>query len=232
MRALEAAVVAAAGGALAWLTGLPLDLELWTASVGALNGAISGWNRVYPWTQPSGWVGFVLDSTWGLIGTAGSVLFHLIQKLAPSGRYLPELSERRGRHVYDGGYRIKPAFATAVGNVVTNAGGPGGINGPSGPRRRLLIDRHEMLHVWQNRLFGPLFPILYSSWAVVAGLVGAILGLRPGRTLRKAVITLAYYDNPFEYWAYRRDRYWPPRGADPDLVWPGRHRDERSEQIV
>ena len=35
------------------------------------------------------------------------------------------------------------------------------------------------------------------------------------------MLTLAYYNNPFEYWAYRRDRYWPPAGADQSLAWKG-----------
>ena len=30
---------------------------------------------------------------------------------------------------------------------------------------------------------------------------------------------LAYYDNPFEYWAYNNDNNWPPSGADPSLRW-------------
>jgi hypothetical protein len=226
MRVLETALTATLGALLGWLAGWPLDLGIWTAAVAALNGGLSGFHRIYPWKTGTGWAGFVLDSTWGLIGTAASLLFHLVQLVMPSGRYREELSTRRGRHVYDGGYRIKPGFATAIGNVITNAGGTAGLDGAGGPRRRLLVDRHEMLHVWQHRWFGPLFPVLYTAWALIAGLIGIVVAVATKRPIGKSVVTLAYFDNPFEYWAYRRDRYWPPGGADPGLAWKGSIRED------
>jgi hypothetical protein len=33
------------------------------------------------------------------------------------------------------------------------------------------------------------------------------------------VETAAYYDNPWEVWAYTNDNNWPPAGANPKLVW-------------
>ena len=53
-----------------------------------------------------------------------------------------------------------------------------------------------------------------------AGLATALITDR--RRIWSVVETFAYYDNPFEYWAYRKDRYWPPRGAHPRFVWPPR----------
>lgn len=221
MRGLEVAAVGAGGAVLGWLVGLPLGLAPAAAAIGGVNGIISGWRGVYGWRTPTGWIGFLLDSTWGLVGTAGSVLFHAVQAVMPSGRYRNDLSLRRGRHVYEGGYRLKSGFASAIGNVITNADGRSGLDGAGGPRRRRLIDRHEMLHVWQQRGFGPLFPLLYAAWALVAGSVGLVVGLTTRRSIGKSMLTLAYYNNPFEYWAYRRDRYWPPAGADKALAWRG-----------
>ena len=34
------------------------------------------------------------------------------------------------------------------------------------------------------------------------------------------VQTAAYYDNPWEVWAYRAQGNWPPAGANPKLLWP------------
>lgn len=232
MAALEATLVGVAGGVLGWLAGLSVGLSPLGAAIGAVAGFISGIRGIYDWRAASGWIGFILDSTWGLITTAGSVLFHLVQTVMPSGSYRADLSQRRGRHVYEGGYRIKPGFATAIGNVITNADGTTGLDGPGGPRRRLLIDRHEMLHVWQHRWFGPFFPLLYTVWTLVGAIVGLIMGAVTIRPTGRTILTLAYYDNPFEYWAYRRDRYWPPAGADPALAWRGKAKDERSETLL
>ena len=63
MRTLETALTAIFGALLGWLTGWPLHLGVWTAAVGGLNGALSGFHRIYPWKTGPGWAGFVLDST-------------------------------------------------------------------------------------------------------------------------------------------------------------------------
>lgn len=225
MRWIETAVVAVVGAALGWITGLPLGLTWIGASIGGLNGLIAGRQQIYNWKGVAGWAGFILDSTWGLVGTAGSLFFHGLQRLLPTGVYRPELSRRQGRHVYAGGYRLKAGFATAIGNVITNADGLSDLDGAGGPRRRLLIDRHEMLHVWQHRWFGPLFPALYTAWFVMGTLFGVVLATVTSRPIAKSVLTVAYYDNPFEYFAYRRDHYWPPAGADVDLAWKSKRSD-------
>ena len=33
------------------------------------------------------------------------------------------------------------------------------------------------------------------------------------------VETCSYYTNPFEWWAYSRDSYWPPHGKVADVGW-------------
>ena len=54
----------------------------------------------------------------------------------------------------------------------------------------------------------------------VAGVgVGVWLVRRPRTPLFKAVETLGYHTNPFEWWAYSRDDYWPPNGKVEGLGW-------------
>lgn len=235
----EAVATGIAGAALGGVTLTPVGLTTVGAVVGGANGAISGWRRVYDWRRAGGIAGFVLDSTWGLIGTAIGVAVHAVQRTRSDARYHDELSRRQGYHVYAGGVRLKRGFAVTWGNVISNAAGVRGLD-PStaaGRGRRALIIRHEALHVWQSRLFGPLYPVLYGGWIVAGAAVGLVVGLARGGGVYRAVETLAYYDNPFEVWAYRRDGKWPPRGADESLVWGARrrastgvggHRDEAS----
>jgi hypothetical protein len=219
----EAAVTGAAGAILGGATLAPVGLGVPGAIVGGINGIISGRRRIYDWRRPSGWAGFVLDSTWGLIGTGAALGVHALQKLRQDkGSYRTDLSARKGRHVYQTGVTMRRGFAMAVGNTVTNLG--------AGESRIELLERHEMLHVWQARLFGPLFPLLYGGWTVAGYLLGAVTGLRTGRGVRRIADTFGYYNNPFEYAAYRRQGVWPPPDADPVYAWGDRG--ETTETIV
>ena len=222
----EAVVASLAGAALGGATLTPVGLTPVGALVGGANGAISGWRQVYDWRRARGVAAFVLDSTWGLIGTTIGVGVHAVQSTRSDAAYHDELSRRHGYHVYAGGVRLRRGFAVTWGNVVSNAAGVRGLD-PStaaGRGRRALVRRHEALHVWQNRLFGPLYPALYGGWFVFGAAAGLITGLARGRDVYRAVETLAYYDNPFEVWAYARDGKWPPRRADASLVWGARRR--------
>ncbi|MGO9383476.1 MAG: hypothetical protein ACLP4W_15675 [Mycobacterium sp.] len=42
----------------------------------------------------------------------------------------------------------------------------------------------------------------------------------PNQDWFSLVETAAYYDNPWEVWAYANDNNWPPPGANPALLWP------------
>jgi len=216
-RVLEAATSGAAGATLGGFTLSKLGLWPLGAAVGGINGAISGWRQIYDWRRPSGWAGFLLDSTWGLIGTTSSLVLHAIQ--INRGTYLPSLSRRRGRHVYGRGFTVRKGFAVTVGSAITN------IQGESGLVREELLERHEMTHVWQHRWLGPLFPLVYGSWMVGGAAVGAVVALKRGDDLRHTIDTIAYYDNPLEYFAYRRQGAWPPSGAHRRYAW-GRHNGE------
>lgn len=211
----EAAATAVVGAALGWFAGawIATGLGVAMAVVAGLNGAISGYRRIYPWRLTAGLIGFVLDSTWAIIPTAGGLLAHLGAAVKGDPGYDASLSTRRNRHVYRRGVSLKPGYALTVGNVVGGAG-----NLDSARRRRLITD-HEYVHVWQARWFGPFYLVLYALWAGLGALAGVVLWLVRGRkqALGTMVESVAYYLNPFEWWAYSRDNLWPPPGKVPDL---------------
>lgn len=226
--------VAAGSGAvfLAWLALSPLDSFAYILpEVGAvaagLNGLISGAAGIYAWRRPQGWMSFLLDSTWGLVGVSAGLLLHIANRFHPDPAYLAAMSRRSNRHVYEGGFSTRPGFALAMGNVVSSGGGASGLRGdsPAAVRRRRLVDVHEGTHLLQNRILGPLYPSAYLGWMAAAGAIGTVVGLVTDRKrLWRVVDTFAYYNNPFEYWAYRKDDYWPPRGAHSRYAWGKRAR--------
>jgi len=218
---------AALGGALGLLGGAPVAIALGT--VAGLSGGLAGWRRVYDWRAARGWIAFAADSTWGLAGTTLGVVLHLADLALPRAAYRDDLSRRRNRHWFDGGARLRRGFVLTLGNVVSGAP-PAGR--PGEERTRRAIERHEDLHIWQNRVFGPLYPAGYAAWCALGVVVGlATWVARRGRPrLARLIETAAYYDNPFEFWAYRRDGRWETSHADPVLKWRRpRSRRERSE---
>ena len=130
---------------------------------------------------------------------------HALSRRGDPG-YLPELSRRQGRHVYRHGFSPRKRFAFTVGNTITNA------RDIEDESRRKLIERHEGLHVWQQRWFGPLFPLVYGLWMVGGALTGSVAWLfhRDREAWAVVVERHAYYYNPFEHWAYAADHDWPP----------------------
>lgn len=215
-RSAEAAAASVAGGAIAGAAWSLVDLDLAVAAavVGTINGVLAGWRGIYCWRSIRGWVAFVLDSTWALITTAAALFAHAVAALQRRpGNFVPELSERAGRHVYVKGFAPRSGFLTTLGNVVSGAG--------TGARRRRVVELHEDVHIWQARWFGPLYPAIYGLWTVLGGAVGAVRWLVRGRQERlwRVVETTAYYSNPFEWWAYSRQGRWPPPGAIASLTW-------------
>lgn len=221
MKWAEAIVVAAAGGILGGELLALFDLYWFGAVPAGVAGAISGYRQIYDWKELKGSLAFLLDSTWGLVLTAGGVLIHLANFASHTADYRPELSIRQNRHVYGGGVAVKRGYAWTVGNVTTNAD-TSRLDDPSQLERRLqFLRRHEDRHIWQSRLLGPFFPILYLGWMAIGAVVAVgIWAVRRG-SLGKTIETIAYYDNPFEYMAYVADERWPHPDADPGLSWPG-----------
>ena len=226
MRLFEAAVAAAAAAAIAFFAvdflGGATSLAAAVAVPAGLNGLLGGARRIYAWKTIGGWGAFVLDSSWPLISTTLGVLVNLANLLNRHSGFGPEFSVRKNRHVFARGFALKRGFANTQGPVISNATCG---RGDDLAVHRNLIERHEGLHVWQQRWFGPIHPLVYVVWGVVGMIVGAVYGVvsRKRRVAKVRVGTLmetaAYYDNPFEYWAYRNDDRWETNSAHPALKW-------------
>lgn len=216
----EAVGTAVAGAALATSVGLPLGIVPLAAAVGAANGAVSGWRGIYAWRDPRGIAAFVLDNTWALLNTTTGLISNTVSQFTSGrGGYSPALSLRQDRHVYAGGMRLKKGFATTWGNVVTGAGEIDGDEARAVRRRQLVTD-HEDVHVWQSRLFGPVFLVVYIGWTVIGGAVGIVRwAVHRDAPLGQYIESTGYYANPFEWWAYSRDAHWPPRRALATRIW-------------
>ena len=211
----ETIATAAAGALLAGGVGSLLGVGVPAAIVGGLNGAISGRRRIYDWGSAKGVAAFAIDSSWSLTTTTAGLVAHGVAALRRDAGYSPELSERQNRHVYARGLQPRKGFAITFGNVVNGAGDVGQ------PRRAKLVTDHEDVHVWQARLFGPTYPVLYLGWMVGGGAAGVLVWAvrRRDQPLTKVVESCAYYLNPFEWWAYSRDDHWPPQGKLDQLGW-------------
>ncbi len=167
---------------------------------------------IYDFSTPRGWAAFLLDYTWGLPDTAVGYGVQLINLFEPNAGYDPVLSKQVGSIVFRGGISLQPGFATTFGNVTTNLG--------YGPAADDLMQNHEELHVWQNRIFGPLYWGSYGAWSVGGVIVGTGYWLlHPNLNWYSLVQTAAYYDNPWEVWAYANDHLWPPPWVNPVLLW-------------
>lgn len=168
------------------------EVVLVAAAVGLLNGVLAGLLSIYAWDSPVGWVSFLLDHTWGLIGTAIAMLLHVVNLFWLGGRkYADSLSRHKNRYVYDGGFGFAH-YAFTQGLVTSN------LNSSRGD----LVD-HETLHIWQSRLFGPIFQATYITWFVVGALIGSCVSLFVKQSWFQTVTDMAYLDNPWETWAYK-----------------------------
>jgi RHS repeat-associated protein len=207
---LETALTTTVGMFLGAITGSVLGPvgAIVGAVMGGLNGLISGAMEIYDWGDWSGWVAFLADSTWGLVGTSLGNIVHIINLFWPDSNYNYDLSHRKNRHVYEGGMRLKGGFAFTQGNVISNAGAVS----PN------VLENHEMFHVWQSRLFGPYFQYTYVAWAYVGFFVATIGWFTDtDKDWGDIMFSVCYLDNPFEYWAYKNaGQTWPRSGGDPD----------------
>lgn len=167
---------------------------------------------IYDFRDWRGWASLALDYTWGLPGTVLGYGLHLVNSVTPGAVYDANLSRLVGWHVYHGGVGL-PGFATTLGNVSTHVG--------TSPMAMDVLLNHEQVHVWQSRIFGPVFQGTYVGWMVGGSVVGtAYWVLHPNENLYSLIETAAYYDNPWEVWAYAYDHSWPPAKANPALLWP------------
>ena len=132
----------------------------WIATaVGAFTGMLAGVWGSHRW-YGLGWLAFPLDVTWGLAGSTNACLLHLVN-FAWAGHADAPADRRRENHRYVAGFAFKSGFAFTQGSVMSNLHlGPG-----------TDLWGHENTHVWQNRLFGPLFTLGYLAWAAMAVLI-------------------------------------------------------------
>lgn len=148
--------------------------------IGGVYSAIAFGKSIYA-IAPLSLFGYFLDMTWSLLNTAAALLVWLPVSAAAGGTMkTPDSnSQRSGTFVFPNNPRGGGYAATTIGTVI--AGG---------------WDSHEETHVWQARLVGPFYMIVYiTSFAL-----NAVFRLV---TLKTADIGKeAYYRIPFEDWAY------------------------------
>jgi len=194
---------AALGGAVGLLGGAPLAIA--TGVSAGINGAFGGYRQSTTGAAPRG--GSPLPRT-----PPGPGRDHAGQRPQPGQPRRAQGGVPRGLQppaeppcVRERARPCRRGFALAHGNVISNAStGRESL----AEERRPFIDRHEGLHVWQSRIFGPIYQVVYVVWFAGAG---PWSGPPPGRSSARsedeeAVETAAYYDNPFEFWAYKARR--------------------------
>ena len=165
------------------------DRLLWLATgVGAFTGMMDGLWRIHRW-KGTGPLTFLLDVTWGLAGTTNACLFH-VHNAAWSGH---AQEPRTGAHRYERGFTLVSGFAITQGAVMSNTKSGAGT----------ALYAHERAHVWQNRIFGPLYTLTYLAWMVLLFIPGIVAGLVSRAGAGAGIMGLCYYNNPWEAWAYR-----------------------------
>lgn len=209
----ETILAGVVGAVLAGLTGRILGVGRWATVVGLTSGLIVGRRGVYDWRSRRGVIAFVADHTWALSTTTSGLIAMGANRLTDAG-YEPSLSHRQNRMVYRRGFVLRRGFAVTFGNVVNGAAD---VDGRFDDSRRELVTVHEETHVWQARIFGPVYPLVYALWFVGGTLVGATKWLLSDRSvaLSRMVDVDAYYRNPFERHAYTLQGVsTPPHAAD------------------
>jgi hypothetical protein len=183
-----------------WLMGkdlvISVESHLYLAmAVGCLTGMMDGLWRTRDWTdvKGSGVLGFLMDVTWGLAGATNGCLLHGVNVF---GLVWSDHSDddRQGAHRYRSGFAMKSGYAFTQGEVMSNMSG----HSPGSD-----LYNHEKLHVWQNRLAGPLFTLTYLGWMAVMFIPSLIAGAAiQGATVGETIFWWCYMDNPWEVWAY------------------------------
>lgn len=213
----EAITVGVAGALLGGITGRIVGFPVLGTAIGALSGAVSGARRMYDWKSTRGIGAFVLDHTWALATTTASVVATGVNA-ATGARVDESLTTRQNRMTFDKGLVLRRGFAVTFGYVVNGAADR---DGTMSERRRKLVTHHEDQHVWQARMFGPIYPVVYAGWFAIGSIVATAKWIVNGRTTKliDEIDATAYYRNPFEWHAYSCDDNWPPHGVDATKVW-------------
>lgn len=187
----------------------PECLLLLATIVGAFVGMMDGIWRIHNW-KGLGWLSFPLDMTWGLAGLNYGLLLHLVN--FAWGDHATET--RKNGHRYQSGFRIKSTYAFTQGSVMSNLSDAPGTD----------LFSHEMLHVWQNRAFGPFFTLNYIGWMLfwlIPGLIAGLVRKKPNGERVGAgsgIERWSYYNCPWEVWAYAVQEV-DRNDFGPELIW-------------
>jgi hypothetical protein len=157
--------------------------------VGGMSGAMNGLWRIYDWGG-LGWIAFPLDVTWALAGNTLGCLLHIINFAWGDHGDEP----RPNAHRYASGFRLQSGFAFTQGAVMSDLTDTPGQD----------LYRHEVTHVWQDRIFGPMYTLTYLGWMVVWLVPSLIFGVIKVGTAGFASGPKAwcYFNNPWEVRAY------------------------------
>jgi hypothetical protein len=141
-------------------------------------------------------LGYIVDVTWSLLNSLAGLAIWIPAALIAGGKFLTPTddSRRSGSFVYDKNPRGGDFTngATTIGTVI--AGG---------------WSSHEETHVWQARLFGPTYLVLYGL-SYVLNYLFLLPFRRPDRMMA------AYQRVCFEEWAY-----WGGHTSDNGFNWGG-----------
>lgn len=180
------------------------EVLLWiAASVGAFSAMMAGIWRIYAWDK-LGVPAFLLDHTWGLSGTTIANLLHLVN-FAWANHADEPFDRRSNNHRYKRGFALNGRFAFTQGAVMSNLSRDSSDD----------LWHHEHLHVWQNRIFGPLFTITYVAWMILLFIPSLIVAAVARANLGDTIMALCYYNNPWEVWAYKVGGW-----RNPFMAWP------------
>ena len=157
-----------------------LVISLICGAIGAAYSAIAFGRGIYGF-GPFSIFGYLMDMTWSLLNTIASLFVWLPVCMVAGGNFVePDSnSTRSGTFVYTKNPRGGDYGATTVGTVI--GGG---------------WSSHEEIHVWQARLFGPLYLAAYG----VSLLLNILFRLCTGKI--DDITKQAYFRVCFEDWAY------------------------------
>ena len=188
------------------------------AVVGGVNGPISGARGTYGWRSANGPVAFALDSTWGLPMTLAALAAHGVAALqGPGPGYVARAQPSPDRHVYVRGLRLRRGLRDHDGQHDQRCRRIGAHVGPA-----LAADDRSR---GRSRVASPLVgsavpgPLRGVVRRRGRGRCGDLGDPRRDERFTKVVETCAYYLNPFEWWAYSRDGFWPPRQKVRGVGW-------------
>ena len=136
----------------------------------------------------------IVDATWSVPNTWAGALYYAVNRLTGN---VHDAARSRGAGSIWLVNGVFPGFATTIGTVKAGSG-PG-------------VDRHEELHVFQARLFGPLYLPLVAVNYVLATIAPYWLLVRPPSRRPVSGFSSYFMHGVYphvwnEIWAYRATR--------------------------